>query len=104
MTPEERHLWYDFLRNYPVRFLRQKVLGRFIVDFYCAKARLVIEVDGHQHEEEDNQIRDKERTALLEAYGLEVIRIPNAQVRENFAWVCHRIDAQVRHRLGIPVE
>lgn len=49
MTPEERHLWYDFLRSYPVRFLRQKVIGNAIVDFYCAKATLAIELDGSQH-------------------------------------------------------
>ena len=49
MTNEERHLWYEFLRDYPLRFSRQKILGKYIVDFYCAKAKLVIEVDGSQH-------------------------------------------------------
>lgn len=99
MTKEEKHLWYDFLRHYPVRFLRQKVLGRFIADFYCAKAKLVIEVDGCQHYQEDYRIRDAERTELLEAYGLIVLRIPNQQVNENFAQVCSMIDEKVRCRL-----
>lgn len=76
MTKEERHLWYDFLRGYPVRFSRQKVLGRYIADFYSAEARLVIELDGSQHFEEDNLLKDAERTAFLEAYGLRVIRSP----------------------------
>ncbi len=62
MTKEERHLWYDFLRQYPVRFLRQKVIDNYIVDFYCAKAKLVIELDGGQHYEESIQRYDKIRT------------------------------------------
>ena len=62
MTKEERHLWYDFLRTYPVRFSRQKVLGKYIADFYCAEARPVIEPDGSQHYENDNMEKDAERT------------------------------------------
>ena len=77
MTKEERHLWYDFLRNYPVRFSRQKVLGKYIADFYSAEAKLVIELDGSQHYEPSNQAKDSERTAFLEGYGLTVLRIPN---------------------------
>ena len=48
-TRQENHLWYDFLRSYPVRFQRQKTIGSFIVDFYCHAAKLVIELDGSQH-------------------------------------------------------
>ena len=70
MTKEERHLWYDFLRGYPVRFLRQKVIGKFIVDFYCAEAKLVIELDGSQHGEAEAIEYDSERTAFLKNYGL----------------------------------
>ena len=66
MTREECHLWYDFLRRYPVRFLRQKVLGKYIADFYCAKAKLVIELDGSQHYENTNIEKDTVRTAFLE--------------------------------------
>ena len=66
MTKEERHLWYDFLRNYPIRFSRQKVLGRYIADFYSAKAKLVIELDGSQHYESEAMEKDAERTEFLE--------------------------------------
>ena len=66
MTKEERHLWYDFLRTYPVRFSRQKVLGKYIVDFYSAETKLVIELDGSQHYEDINAEKDAERTAFLE--------------------------------------
>ena len=96
MTREERHLWYDFLRTYPVRFLRQKVLGSYIVDFYCAKAGLVIELDGSQHYEPDAVKKDAERTAFLEQYGLRVLRIANNEVNENFTGVCEYIDAAVQ--------
>lgn len=96
MTKEERHLWYDFLRNYPVRFSRQKVLGRYIVDFYSAEAHLVIELDGSQHYEESNIGKDAERTAFLEGYGLKVIRIPNNEISRNFRGVCEYIDTAVK--------
>ena len=98
MTKEERHLWYDFLRTYPIRFSRQKVLGRYIVDFYSAKAKLVIELDGSQHYETDRVEKDAERTAFLNGYGLQVIRIPNHEVNENFEGVCAYIDAVVRRQ------
>ena len=84
MTKEERHLWYDFLRTYSVRFSRQKVLGKYIADFYSAEAKLVIELDGSQHYEELNVEKDTDRTAFLESYGLTVIRIPNNEVMRNF--------------------
>ena len=95
MTKEERHLWYDFLRTYPVRFSRQKVLGRYIVDFYSAKAKLVIELDGSQHYGAEQVAKDAERTAFLNGYSLQVIRIPNHEVSENFEGVCAYIDAVV---------
>ena len=98
MTKEERHLWYDFLRTYPIRFSRQKVLGRYIVDFYSAKAKLVIELDGSQHYETDRVEKDAERTAFLNGYGLQVIRIPDHEVNENFEGVCAYIDAVVRRQ------
>ena len=95
MTKEERHLWYDFLRDYPVRFVRQKVLGKFIVDFYCAKAKLVIELDGSQHYEPAKKALDANRTAFLKGYGLTVVRIPNNAVTENFRGVCDYIDSLI---------
>ena len=100
MTKEERHLWYDFLRNYPVRFSRQKVLGKYIADFYSAEAHLVIELDGSQHYEESGIKKDAERTAFLEAYGLRVIHIPNNEISMNFQGVCEYIDAAVRQSLS----
>ena len=100
MTKEERHLWYDFLRNYPVRFLRQKILGKYIVDFYCAKANLVIELDGSQHYNNEDVLKDKQRTEYLEQYGLKVLRFPNNYVNENFKGVCEVIDRQVKQSLS----
>ena len=96
MTKEERHLWYDFLRSYPVRFLRQKVIDGYIVDFYCHQARLIIELDGSQHYEEDGLLKDAIRTAHVENRGLTVIRIPNNAVTTNFQGVCEYIDCIVK--------
>ena len=100
MTKEERHLWYDFLRSYPVRFSRQKVLGKYIADFYSAEAKLVIELDGSQHYEDGNIEKDTERTTFLEGYGLTVIRIPNNEVSRNFRGVCEYIDAAAKQSLS----
>ncbi len=102
MTKEERHLWYDFLRSYPIRFSRQKVLGKYIADFYSAKAKLVIELDGSQHYENDNMQKDAERTDFLKKYGLTVIRIPNNKINENFQGVCEYIDSAVKQSLSQP--
>lgn len=99
MTPWERKLWYEFLRDYPVRFQRQKPIGDYIVDFYCAKARLVIELDGSQHFDEQNKIKDKIRTEKLEEHNLTVIRIPNNEIDENFDGVCEYIDTYIRNSL-----
>ena len=96
MTKEERHLWYDFLRDYPVRFLRQKVVGNYIVDFYCRQANLVIELDGSQHFEDSGIASDKARTTFLENHGLKVIRIPNNEINQNFHGVCEYIDCLIK--------
>ena len=100
MTKEERHLWYDYLRTHPVRFSRQKVLGKYIADFYSAQARLVIELDGGGHYTEEARQYDVERTAFLEAYGLTVIRIPNNEVISNFRGVCDYIDMMTEQSLS----
>ena len=100
MTKEERHLWYDYLKAYPVRFSRQKVLGNYIVDFYSAEVKLVIELDGSQHYEENNQEKDMQRTVFLEEYGLRVLRIPNNEVLHNFLGVCEYIDTAVKQSLS----
>ena len=99
MTQEERRLWYDFLHSYSVRFYRQKVLGSYIVDFYCARARLVIELDGSQHAQPDAVLRAAERTASLQSYGLQVLRIPNHDVHRHFPAVCALIDLTVQQAL-----
>mgnify|MGYP004509158183 FL=1 len=96
MTKEERHLWYDFLRTYPVRFLRQKVIDEYIVDFYCHEARLIIELDGSQHYEEKGRLKDKIRTERIESRKLTVVRIPNNEVNYNFSGVCAYIDLLVK--------
>ncbi|MBR5767817.1 MAG: endonuclease domain-containing protein [Clostridia bacterium] len=101
MTDEEKHLWYDFLRTYPVRFSRQKILGKYVADFYCAKAQLVIEIDGSEHYTEDGILYDRERTAFLEGYGLTVVRFLNSDIHKNFRGVCVHIDNLVRQSLSL---
>ena len=102
MTKEERHLWYDFLKTYPVRFLRQKVIDNYIVDFYCHSARLIIELDGSQHYEEKGLLKDKIRTERIKLRNLTVIRIPNNEVNRNFEGVCQYIDIAVKESLRQP--
>ena len=100
MTKEERHLWYDFLKRYPVRFLRQKVIDNYIVDFYCHRARLIIELDGSQHYEEKGLLKDKIRTEKIKQRNLTVIRIPNNEINKNFEGVCQYIDNVVKESLS----
>ena len=102
MTKEERHLWYDFLKDYPVRFLRQKVIDQYIVDFYCHEARLIIELDGSQHYEKQGQKNDAIRTEKLEKRDLTVIRISNSEISRNFRGVCEYIDLLIREKISIP--
>lgn len=99
MTKEERHLWYDFLRSFPLRFRRQKVIGNYIVDFYCPAAMLVIELDGSQHYEDTEIIKDKKRTDFLNSFGLKVIRITNLEIKSNFTGVCEFIQNTVYERV-----
>ena len=98
MTPWERKLWYEFLRFYPLRFQRQKAIGKYIVDFYCAKAKLVIELDGGGHYEETQQKADGIRTNALEKMDLNVLRICNLDIDQNFRGVCEFIDMEVKKR------
>ena len=100
MTAQEKHLWYDFLRTYPVQFRRQKQFGSFIVDFYCAAARLVVEVDGAPHFTEQGLAYDRERTWYLESLGLKVIRFSNSSIEQQFETVCGNIHEIVRGRLS----
>ncbi|MBQ8545590.1 MAG: endonuclease domain-containing protein [Clostridia bacterium] len=100
MTDEEKHLWYDFLRTYPVRFIRQKIIDGYIVDFYCAKAKIVIELDGSQHGEEKNAKADATRDIELSKYDIQVLRIPNFQIWSNFQEVCRHIDCVIQQSLS----
>ena len=96
MTPQERRLWYEFLRSYPVKFYRQRIVGQYIVDFYCPRAALVVELDGSQHFEPSETERDMRRDAELAALGLLVLRFSNEELNRNFSAVCGEIDRQVR--------
>ena len=98
-TPQENHLWYDFLSKYEVRFQRQKAIDNFIADFYCHKAKLIIEIDGSQHYTEDGREKDEFRTEILEGYDLKVIRFTNRQINKNFRGVCEYIDAVIKASL-----
>ncbi|MEA3327316.1 MAG: endonuclease domain-containing protein [Chloroflexota bacterium] len=84
MTKEERHLWYNFLKNYPVQFNRQKVIGNYIVDFHCHKAKLVVELNGSQHCQDISLEYALHRTKYLNSLGLPVLRIPNNEIWDNF--------------------
>ena len=95
-TKEEALLWYSFLRKYPYPFRRQYVIGDYIVDFYCHKARLVIELDGSGHYEPEQEEKDKKRTQYLESIGLTVLRFTNVEVTRSFRQVCEEIDHRVR--------
>ena len=99
MTPWERKLWYEFLRNYPVRFQRQKAIGNYIVDFYCAKARLVLELDGGGHYTTEQKGKDNIRTKELEGMNLTVLRVSNLDIDYNFYGVCEYIDLAVKKSL-----
>ena len=99
MTPHERKLWYLFLRKYPVKIYKQRIIGRFIVDFYCSSAKLVIELDGSQHYEPQGMAYDSERSAFLTALGLEVLRFSNRDVDMDFRGVCTQIDITIQKRL-----
>ncbi|MBQ7144323.1 MAG: endonuclease domain-containing protein [Oscillospiraceae bacterium] len=99
MTMEERILWFEYLRAYPVRFRRQEIIGNYIADFYCSKAKLVIELDGSQHYEDGQKLKDAIRTERLREYNLTVIRIPNNEIHSNLRGVCEYIDMVVQDSL-----
>ena len=98
MTKEERRLWYDFLKQLPVTINRQKVIAHYIVDFYCASAKLVIELDGSQHYEDEGAASDRERDRVLNQLGISVVRYSNDDINRNFDGVC----ADLLRRLELP--
>ena len=99
-TPQENHLWYDFLRSYPVRFQRQKTIDSFIADFYCHKAKLVVEIDGWRHFTEDGLDYDEKRTAYFETRGLKVVRYRGAAVDADIEAVARQIEEMARTRIA----
>ena len=99
MTKEERRLWYEYLRTYPFRFRRQVAFGDYILDFYCAAAKLVIELDGSQHYEPEGMENDRKRDAYFQNNGIMVLRFSNLDVMQNLSGVCQQIDLVVKQRL-----
>lgn len=95
MTKEEKHLWYDFLKKLPITVHRQKVIGNYIVDFYCAEAKLIIELDGSQHYEVKGRQTDAIRDAYLKGLGIEVVRYSNLDVHHRFDAVCQDISKRL---------
>ena len=102
MTPHERKLWYLFLRKYPVKIYKQRIIGRFIADFYCASARLVIELDGSQHDEPQGLADDAEGSPFLMSLGLEVLRFSNRDIDRDFRGVCTQIDRIIQKKAARP--
>ena len=98
-TKEERHLWFDFLRTYPVQFQRQRVVNHFILDFYCPKAKVAIELDGSQHFTPDSLAYDAERTVVLNSCNIKVLRFTNLEILHDFEAVCKMIDLEVQKRI-----
>jgi len=103
MTPHERKLWYLFLRKYPVKVYKQRIIGSFIVDFYCAAANLVIELDGSQHYDSQGLAYDSKRTSFLTELGLEVLRFSNREIDRDFRGVCEQIDRAIQNRMQGPL-
>ncbi len=96
MTPQERKLWYTFLKDYPVRVYKQRIIGHYIADFYCSKAKLVIELDGSQHYDEEALEYDRKRAEYMKDEGLHTLRFTNAQIDQQFDSVCSEIDRVIR--------
>ena len=99
MTRHERHLWYDFLKTYPVQFKRQYSIGPYFADFYCYKAKLIVELDGSQHCEPKAMEYDIKRTAYLQKQGFLVLRFSNVDVITQFRAVCETIDTAINNRM-----
>ena len=95
-TPAERKLWFEYLRDLPEKFTRQKPLGEYIADFYCASRMLVVELDGDTHFTASAENYDHRRTAALEAGGIRVMRFTNLEVMQQFEAVCRRIEETLK--------
>ena len=100
MTPQEKQLWYGFLKDYPVKVYKQRIIESYIVDFYCASTKLVIEIDGGQHYSQEALEYDQRRTEVIEKYGLKVIRFTNTDINKYFEGVCAKIRKEIEERRG----
>ncbi|MBR1780152.1 MAG: endonuclease domain-containing protein [Oscillospiraceae bacterium] len=100
LTPHERKLWYCFLRTYPVKIYKQRIIGPYIADFYCASAGLVIELDGSQHYEPAGRESDQRRDQYMEQLGLQILRFSNREIDREFRAVCEMIDGTIREKIG----
>ena len=97
-TPQEKHLWYDFLKNYEIKFQRQKAIGKYIVDFYCPSLKLAIEIDGNQHYSKEGIEKDKIRTEEINKQGVQIIRITNKQIDKDFNRICEFLDEEIQKK------
>ena len=104
MTPQERKLWYLFLRDYSVKVYKQRIIGSFIVDFYCHAAKLAIELDGMQHYTEQGLAYDMERSAFLAGRGITVLRFTNKEIDQDFCTVCKTIGHTIQERMRLPAD
>jgi very-short-patch-repair endonuclease len=95
-TKQEKHLWYDFLKNYEIKFQRQKAIGEYIVDFYCPSLKIAIEIDGRQHYSKEGLENDRIRTEEINKQGIQVIRITNTQIDKDFTWICEFLDKEIK--------
>lgn len=95
-TPQEKHLWYDFLKDYDTKFQRQKAIGEYIVDFYCPSLKIAIEIDGNQHYSKEGIDKDKIRTEAINKQGVQIIRIPNKLIDKDFTSTCEYLDAEIK--------
>ena len=103
MTKEERHLWYDFFKQMSIPVNRQKVIGHYIADFYCDCAKVVVELDGTQHYEDEGAAHDRQRDSYMESLGIQVLRYSNADIHRNFRGVCEHIIGVLEERSGLKV-
>ena len=99
MTEQEKKLWYMYLKNYPVKFYRQRIIETYIVDFYCSKAKIVIEIDGNQHYTVEGKNYDEIRTEIINRYNIEVIRIKNHDIDKKFYDICRFIDNIITNKI-----
>ena len=97
MTPEEKHLWYDFLKRLPFNVRRQHNIENYIVDFYIAEKKIVVELDGRQHLSPEHKQADEQRDRDLVSWNITVLRYSNDSVRNNFT----AVTADILRHIGL---